>query len=159
MQPRSVACGCHSASSAALSAAAPAIAAFRAISSAWRRPPVATPPAPPTPIAAPTPKCSPKCPRGNTDARTRSDDIGDSRRLAGRAGGGPDLRPALSHLHARLWRSHLLRMPIHDDGRLHGDRLRPLGPVRRQSLYGERCGADGTPVPPGLLVQLLSLIH
>src|ERR1700731_1543209 len=98
----------------AISAQGAAIAVFRAISSARRRPPAAMPVAAPIPISASTRNCSPIAaanPQGGSDAHSGLGDFGDRDGL-NRTGGGPDVRSGLSGLPARVRPGYLLRLPL-----------------------------------------------
>src|ERR1700730_3620328 len=88
----------------AISAQGAAIAVFRAISSARRRPQAAMPIAAPIPISASTRNCSPIAaanPQGGSDAHSGLGDFGDRDGL-NRAGGGPDVPyPVCLHVYGR----------------------------------------------------------
>ena len=96
------------ASRAAISAGARAIAAFRPTSNARRRLPAVTLPAPQIPILMPRRSCSPiaaACPEGGSDAYSGFQPLSRLAPNSGRAGAGPNLRSRLSGLPAcvRPW--------------------------------------------------------
>ena len=146
---------CHIASRVATSAVAWATAALRAISSAWRPLPAGTPLARPIPISTPKPNCYliGTCPEGGSDAHFGSGEFCDPGGLGDRAGAGSDLRSAFSGLHVSLWRPHLLRMQLPEDGRVRRHRVEPGGTVCTQSIFRERGRAGGptAPASPTLL--------
>jgi hypothetical protein len=137
----------------AISAQGAAIAVFRAISSARRRPPAAMPIAAPIPISASTRNCSPIAaanPQGGSDAHSGLGDFGDRDGL-NRAGGGPDVRSGLSGF---VRPGQLLRMPLHVAASVQRVGIGPRGTVRHQSIFRERGRARGLSAASPRLLKL-----
>src|SRR5260370_29179247 len=136
----------RSASRDAISLQVEATAVFRATSNAGRPPPAGTPIAMPTPISTPAPSCGPTAaakPEGGSDAHPGFGDPSDRDGLSSRAGGGPNIRPRLSGLSARVRTGHLLRMPLFVASAVQRVGYRTRGTMRHQSVFRERGRAEG----------------
>jgi hypothetical protein len=148
----------RSASRAAISALAAAIAVFRATSSARRRRPGDWLIAMPIPISEPTPNCSLTAaanPEGDSDAHAGFGGFCNRDGVRGWPSNGPNVRPRLSRLPARVWTRHLLRMSLYIVTSVQCVGIGPPGTMRAQSICRERGRVDGTilpAAPPSLLI-------
>jgi hypothetical protein len=148
----------RSASRAAISALAAAIAVFRATSSARRWRPGDWLIAMPILISEPTPNCSLTAaanPEGDSDAHAGFGGFCNRDGVRGWPSNGPNVRPRLSRLPARVWTRHLLRMSLYIVTSVQCVGIGPRGTMRAQSICRERGRVGGTTLPatpPGLLI-------
>jgi hypothetical protein len=148
----------RSASRAAISALAAAIAVFRATRSARRRRPGDWLIAMPIPISEPTPNCTLTAaanPEGDSDAHAGFGGFCNRDGVRGWPSNGPNVRPRLSGLPARVWTRHLLRMSLYIVTSVQCVGIGPRGTMRAQSIYRERGRVGGTTLPaapPSLLI-------
>ena len=125
------------ASRAAISAAAPAIAVSHRWRSVRRPPPGGMRIARRIPISMPGRKCRPiaaASPEGDSDAHSGFGNFRDRSALGGGTGAGTDLRSRLSGLPACLRQDHLLRMQLYLAAPMQHVGLGPLGAMRGQSV-------------------------